>query len=154
MKPHELAEELQIELSNLAIVAESVESLLSRLEGRRPNQDEKAAFANYLVSFYSGVENTLKRISHFYRVPLPKGETWHAELFAHFCEPSAPLPLLFSGSLREDLVGIRKFRHFAVHGYAFQIDWDLMRGGVLALGITFRGFREAVERFLETLTPD
>jgi len=49
MRPRELAEELQIELSNPAVVAESIQSLLSRLEGRRPNQDEIAAFANYLA---------------------------------------------------------------------------------------------------------
>jgi len=34
----------------------------------------------YLMNFYSGIENILKRISKEYYLTVPKGESWHKEL--------------------------------------------------------------------------
>jgi hypothetical protein len=40
-----------------------------------PTVREQTAAAAFLAQFYNGIENILKRISIFYEVPLPTGDT-------------------------------------------------------------------------------
>lgn len=148
----ELREEILIELDNLQTTVAEVQALQRDLAGRAPTNREKTAAATFLAQFYSGVENILKRLSRFHGVPLPTGDTWHADLFKQFCEPSpAPLPALFDATLAAQLAPFRKFRHVVFHGYGFQIDWDRMQEGVAQVGPLFAAFRGRVLEHLEQL---
>lgn len=148
----ELREEIFIELDNMQTTVAEVEALQRDLAGREPTNREKTAAATFLAQFYSGVENILKRLSRFHGLPLPTGDTWHADLFKQFCEPAhAPLPALFDAALAAQLAPFRKFRHVVFHGYGFQIDWERMQEGVAQLGPLFVTLKARVLDYLNHL---
>lgn len=84
----------------MSIVVDELTTLLKDVSSREPTLREKTAGAAFLAQFYNRIENILKRISNFYGVPLPVGETWHVELFQYFTTTSHPdLPVLFDNEL-------------------------------------------------------
>jgi hypothetical protein len=98
-------------------------SLLNDLAGREPTVREKTAAAAFLAQFYGGIENILKRIHRYHGIPMPTGESWHADVFKRFCSPPyAVFPVLFDDELAAKLAPFRKFRHVVHHGYGFQRD--------------------------------
>jgi hypothetical protein len=148
----ELREEVLIGLENMQTTVAEVEALRRDLAGRDPTNREKTAAATFLAQFYGGVENILKRVSRFHNLPLPAGDTWHADLFKRFCDPPhAPLPALFDAALAAQLAPFRKFRHVVFHGYGFQIDWARMREGVVQVGPLFAAFKARVLEHLSRL---
>lgn len=154
MRPEELREEVVFELGQMEQVVGELMALYQEVGDREPTTREKAAAAAFLAQFYNGVENVLKRISRFYGVPLPVGESWHIELFARFCEPSyGPLPVLFDQTLASSLAPFRRFRHVFFHGYSFDLDWERMSEGIRQVESVFGRFKESVLAYLETLRP-
>jgi hypothetical protein len=97
MKPQELREEVSIELEALEATVYELGALHHDVAGREPTTREKTAAAAFLAQFYSGIENILKRISHYHGIPLPRGETWHVDLFQRFTAPPyGGLPVFFA----------------------------------------------------------
>ena len=149
MNPTELKEAVAIELEAMQAVVDELVELERDLSGRAPTVRENAAAAAFMAQFYNGVENILTRISRYSGVALPAGETWHVNLFQRFCSPSHPdLPALFDASLAADMAPYRRFRHVAFHGYAFQIDWDRLAGGVAGIQDVFSRFKDSVSEYL------
>jgi hypothetical protein len=127
MNPADLREEVAIDLEAMARTVEELTALRKDVADREPSVREKTAAAAFMAQFYNGLENVLKRISAYYEVPLPVGADWHIELFSRYCQPPyAPLPLLFDQQLAARLAPFRRFRHVAIHGYGFQLDWSRM----------------------------
>jgi hypothetical protein len=92
----ELCEEIAVELEALEATVNELVALQEDIGHGEPTVRERAAAAAFLAQFYNGIENILKRISHYHNVPLLRGETWHIELFQRFCSPPySDLPLLF-----------------------------------------------------------
>ncbi len=152
MNQAELREEVRIELDYLQAIVLEVEALRRDLAGREPTVREKTAASAFLAQFYSGVENILKRFSRFHGMPLPTGDTWHADLFKRFCEPpNRPLPALFDPALAAGLAPFRKFRHVVFHGYGFQIEWGRMGEGLEQVGVLFARFQARVLEHLDRL---
>ena len=120
MTAKELCEEINIEIEMIESILQELSELLRDLSGKDPSMREKIAAAAFIAQFYSGIENILKRISHYYSVTLPTGDTWHIDLFKRFCEPTYnPLPVLFDESLALAMAPYRKFRHVVYHSYVF-----------------------------------
>ena len=154
MKIEELKEELSIELESMDVVVKELLSLIKDISNREPTIREKTAAAGFLAQFYNGLENILKRISRFYEIPLPVGDTWHIELFRRFCSPPYPtLPLLFDDDLALTLSPFRKFRHVVHHGYGFQIDWDRMKEGISEIENIFLQIKSILSDYLKSLEP-
>ena len=152
MKPEDLKEEIFIELENIETVVNEVVALRNDLGPRAPTVREKTAGAAFLSEFYNGIENILKRISYFYGVALPGGDTWHLDLFKRFCKPSfEPLPVFFDQALETALSPFRKFRHVFFHGYGFYMEWDRMRDGIATVDEVFIRFEIKLQEFLQTL---
>ncbi len=152
MTPDELREEITIELEWMRLVIAEIESLRYDLGVRSPTIREKTAAASFIAQFYGGVENILKRISRFYHVTLPQGDSWHIELFQRFCfPPYSTLPTLFDSDLAVELSQFRKFRHVVLHSYGFQIDWERMREGVFKIDSVFKHLYESLENFLDSI---
>jgi len=150
MTSEELREEIAIELENIETVLQELATLHEDVKGRDTTTREKTAASAFLAQFYGGIENILKRISHFHNVPLPSGEMWHVALFKRFCEPSfLPLPFLFDRALSSDLAPYRKFRHVVHHGYGFQLDWERMSEGIENTEAVYRRFKAALEEYLK-----
>lgn len=152
MKLDDLKEEILIELENIDTVVKEVVALRNDLGTREPTVREKTAGAAFLSEFYNGIENILKRISYFYEVPLPSGDTWHVDLFKRFCKPPYdPLPILFDEALESALSPFRKFRHVFFHGYGFYMDWERMRDGVMTVDEIFARFQSSLHSFMQAL---
>jgi hypothetical protein len=147
-----LSEEISIELELMANVVHEVSSLCHDVTGRQPTVREKTAAASFLAQFYGGVENILKRIHRYYKIPLPVGNTWHLDLFNRFCAPGYDqLPLLFDSKLSMALSPFRKFRHVVHHGYGFQIEWEMMAEGLENLDSVYRDVTATLESYLDSL---
>lgn len=148
----DLSEEVAIELEQMQVVVDELSALHKDVTGREPTLREKTAAAAFLAQFYNRVENILKRISGYYQVELPAGETWYIELFRRFCSPSMPpLPTLFDESLAADLSPYRRFRHVVLHSYGFQVDWLRMSDGIARLPEVFLSVKESLADFLQAI---
>ena len=148
----ELREEVEIELDLMKDTVRELILLQKDVMGKCPTVREKTAAGAFLAQFYGGVENILKRICRFHSVPIPKGNTWHADLFYMFCNPpKSPLSILFNEELKPKLAPFRKFRHVVHHGYGFQLEWERMLPGILIIEEIFKNFREVVNKYLKDL---
>ena len=152
MTADDLRKEVGIELELIETVLLELAKLRADVSGREPTVREKTAAAAFIAQFYGGIENILKRISLFYSIPLPTGDTWHIDLFKSFCEPSRkPLPVLFDETLALALAPFRKFRHVVYHGYGFQLDWSRMKEGLENIDSVYLRFKSAVLTYLQSL---
>ncbi|MCX7965284.1 MAG: hypothetical protein N2596_01465 [Syntrophorhabdaceae bacterium] len=152
MTPDELRYEIELEYDYLDQIVKELSQLLEDIGDRQPTVREKTAAAAFLAQFYNGVENILKRICHYYKIPLPTGDSWHIELFKRFCVPPyGPLPLLFNSDLAPDMATLRKFRHVVHHGYGFQLDWERLKEGMINIEEVFRRFKMSCNNFLNNL---
>lgn len=150
MSASELREETAIECEAIERMLAEIASLRRDVAGREPTTREVAGAGLFLVSFYNGVENILKRLWLHHRMPQPTGETWHLELLKGFCEPPREgLPCLLDAALERDLPPYRRFRHVVRHTYGFQLRWDQMRPGLESARDVFQRFRARLERALE-----
>ena len=84
------------------------------------------AMGTYLMNFYNGVENIIKRIGKMYYTTMPKGENWHKELLILSVNPPQGKIPLFNRNIVEQLNSYRNFRHRFVSGYGFQLKAEKM----------------------------
>lgn len=111
----------------------AIEEILERLCEVRTKFDPQMkdyliepAMGTYLMNFYNGIENILKRITKKYYLTMPKGESWHKELLVlSFNPPEGKIPL-FSQDIVSRLHPYRNFRHRFVSGYGFQLKGEKM----------------------------
>jgi hypothetical protein len=152
MTADDLRKEINIEIGLIESILQELVSLKRDIDGRNPSVREKTAAATFMAQFYGGIENILKRISHFHNIPLPAGETWHVELYKRFCKPSyKSLPVIFDNSLATAMAPFRKFRHVVYHGYGFQLEWDRMKEGTENIDNVFHQFKTNLLNYLKTL---
>ena len=155
MTAKELCEEINIEIEMIESTLQELSALLRDISGKDPSMREKIAAAAFIAQFYSGIENILKRISHYYSVTLPTGDTWHIDLFKRFCEPPYnPLPALFDESLALAMAPYRKFRHVVYHSYVFQIYWNRLQEGIGATEDVYLRFKSRLNEYLKTVMPE
>lgn len=152
MSAQDLRDEVGYDLSQMRIAVDELESLRRDIGERTPALREVMAAGGFLASFYSGVENILKRVSKHHGVPLPSGDHWHVALFDRFREPPVEgLPVLFSEPLAADLDVYRRFRHVVRTSYGVELDWTKVAMGIDRLGSVFDGFRASVRDHLGRL---
>ena len=131
MNSIELSEEIAVELESMEMIVNELVALQLDMAHKEPTTREKTAAAAFLVQFYNGIENFLKRIYRYHNFSVPTGESWHVELFQSFCSSTHPdLPQLFDQNLASALAPYRRFRHVAFHSYGFHLDWSRMVTGV------------------------
>lgn len=120
MNPEDLKEEISTELKNLDTLIADIIDVYDKASADSPEKLHIASITLYVAQFYTGIENILKRIVKFRSSKLPDGPDSHIELFLIFSENNDPkFPILFDEKIRDEFTSIRRFRHFAVHGYAF-----------------------------------
>lgn len=152
MNPADLREEIAVELEAMEVTVKELLALQQDVAEREPTLRENTAAAAFLAQFYNGLENILKRISHFHGVPVPTSETWHVELFQRFSDPAYPdLPQLFDTGLAAALAPYRRFRHVAFHSYGFQLDWHRMSEGIKNIQNIFDQITDSLSTYLESI---
>jgi hypothetical protein len=109
------------------------------------------AMGTYLMNFYNGIENILKRISKEYYQVMPRGESWHKELLVLSYNPPEGKTAIFNRSIAERLHQYRNFRHRFVSGYGFQLKGEKMLELIDNVGLLWDDIKTAVSGFWDML---
>jgi hypothetical protein len=144
-----LRKHIDIERQQLNRLIDEHRNLLDSCATSAPNAIELSALATFLHSFYSGIENSLKRIAIEIEGGVPSGDAWHRQLLARMANPSDDRPAVLSKTLYETLGEYLAFRHFFRQAYSFHFDWFKMAHLVLRAEPTLRLFETEVDAFLD-----
>lgn len=123
---------------------EAIEKTLTALPQKPLSQLstlEIAGIATLLNNFYNGIENILKQVFKNRSIELHDGPSWHQNLIN-----SAVKENIISEDLALELKKYLGFRHYAAHGYAFNLEPDRLQkltGSILA---TFEKFKNEINK--------
>lgn len=153
MTAQELIEEVATEFECLDTTIGLVVELNSIIAGNDPDNFQKAAVNQFISEFYNGIENILKRICKFNNVPVPHGGDSHINLFNMFVvNNNSSLPVIFDAQIADELIKIRKFRHFVIHGYSFKIEWEYLKESVGKIDFIYQQLKQNLNRYLIPLS--
>ena len=113
-----------------------------------PDPVQLYALAGLLHSFYTGVENILKRAAMAFGSGPPQGRSWHRDLLDCMASPVAGRPALISANLRDRLDDYLTFRHRFRNLYAFELEWERMAGLVSGCAATLEQLETDLDAFL------
>jgi hypothetical protein len=150
----ELRQQFDFECQQIDRLMDEYRPLLARFDKREPDAFERAALATMLHSFYTGVENILKRVAVACDGGLPAGENWHRDLLASMVRPGDRRPGAISETARQALRPYLGFRHVFRQGYGFDLQWDKMSPLVRNCEQTWRLVQPELSAFLNHLDPE
>jgi hypothetical protein len=126
-----LRKQIDVERQQLNRLVDEHRPLLDSCASRQPNPIELSALATFLHSFYSGIENSLKRIAFEIDGGVPSGDAWHRQLLSSMTNATDLRPSVLSNTLYREMSEYLAFRHFFRQAYSFHFDWYKMAGLVL-----------------------
>lgn len=136
----------------------AIEETLQRLHiaGSRFEPDKndimiEPAMGTYLMNFYNGIENILKRIGKVYYQYIVKGESWHKELLELAFNPPPGKVAVFTKETVARLHSYRQFRHRFVSGYGFQLKGEKMVTLIENVDSLWKDIRSELTVFWEKL---
>ncbi len=142
------------ELNDIRDAVKRVENKLAEISQTVPDDFTIGGFANYVHSFYNGVENIFKLIAEYVDESLPRSAAWHRELLNQMSlELQGLRPAVLTAELVSVLEDYLEFRHFFRHSYGFDLDWDELKPKAEKLKPTFEQVEAAFQRlfaFLKT----
>lgn len=144
-----LRKHIDVERQQLNRLIEEHRKLLDSCATIQPDTIEVSALATFLHSFYSGIENSLKRIAIEIDGGAPSGDAWHRQLLAGMANDTDRRPAVLSRTLYETLGEYLAFRHFFRQAYSFHFDWPKMAHLVLRAERTMKLFETEVDAFLD-----
>ena len=131
-------------------IDETIERLLKAKENFNPQKQDtltEPAMGTYLMNFYNGIENILKRISKEYYSIMPTGNSWHKELLnLSYNAPEGKIAI-FDQGIVERLVTYRNFRHRFISGYGFQLKGEKMLELIADIEILWSDVKRAISDF-------
>ncbi|UCH93023.1 MAG: hypothetical protein JSV88_22405 [Candidatus Aminicenantes bacterium] len=111
----------------------------------------KAAIGTFLMNFYVGIENIIKRISKVYYQKMPIGHSWHKELLdLSYNPPQGEIPI-FDKSIVDRLNPYRGFRHVFISGYGFKLRLELMTSLINNVDSLWIDIKKAIDEFWNKL---
>jgi len=111
------------------------------------NNIQKAAIGTFLMNFYVGIENILKRICKVYYNKVPLGSSWHKELLELSFNPPNDKLLLIEKRLADKLNPYLGFRHVFVSGYGFKLKIELMNSLINNIDSIWDEFKKEIDQF-------
>jgi hypothetical protein len=142
---------IAVEVEQLNPLIDTHRSLLIMSASQTPSDIERSALAFFLHSFYSGLENILKRIAMEIDGGLPQGEAWHRQLLDSMVKGSERRGPVVSDELYETLSEYLAFRHVVRQSYSFNLQWEKMEALVLNCEATMRVVEDQLRAFVEGL---
>jgi len=139
------------EIEAIQEVLKDLSSLKNNLDLDKIDNTQKAAIGTFLMNFYVGVENIVKRISKEYYQTMPKGNSWHKELLNLSYAPPQGKDPIFSQNIVNRLNPYRGFRHLFVSGYGFKLRLELMTSLINNIEFLWTDIKKAVEEFWDKL---
>lgn len=148
MKPKyaQLKEDIRFEINQLETVILKIKEIKDN-----PSQVNKAALGTYLMNFYNGIENIMKRCAKEYYKKAPKGEDWHKKLLQLSCAPNNKKAFLFNKDVVDKLYNYLTFRHLFIHGYGFKLEWDKMKSLVDGIDNLWLGIKNCTAEFVKKI---
>jgi len=104
---------------------------------------ELAGVSTLLNNFYNGLENILKQIFQMQSIKLPEGPSWHQNLIT-----SAVKENVITEKLALEIKRYTGFRHFAAHGYAFNLKPDRLEKLTSNVTEIFENFKEEINKII------
>lgn len=142
-------------LFEITLIEEAIDRLREIETGLPIMEDDhttEPAMGTYLMNFYNGVENIIKRVCKLYYDCFPKGSTWHKELLQLSCEPPEGKEAIFSEDIVKKLNKYLNFRHRFISGYGFQLKAEKMLELVDEVETVWKDAQKALNSFLEKLS--
>ena len=110
------------------------------------------ALAAYLMNFYNGIENIVKRCAKEYYKKMPKGEDWHKLLLEQSClQNNKDKVALFGKETADKLYNYLTFRHFFIHGYGFRLNRQKIEPLVDGIDKLWHTIKEQLAEFMEKI---
>lgn len=150
-KYEQLKEDVLDEMEAIEQVLKDLSSLKNNLSSNKIDNTQKAAMGTFLMNFYVGVENIIKRISKEYYQYIPKGDSWHKELLDLSHNPPQGKNPVFYKNIVDRLNPYRGFRHLFVSGYGFKLRIDLMTSLINNIEPIWIDIKSEVEKFWDNL---
>jgi hypothetical protein len=150
---HKAQKQVEIEKEQLNRLLETHQPLLVKCINTRPDPIELSALASMLHSFYTGIENILKRITVEFGESLPTSEFWHRDLLDSISRSTSRRPAVLSEHLKETLRNYLYFRHVFRHAYTFELRWEKMAELVLKCEDTLRRLEAELAAFFKDTEP-
>ena len=104
---------------------------------------ELAAVAVFLHNIYNGIENILKRVLFSENMAISNTQTWHKDMLRTSFEKG-----IIDEGLYNSLSEYLAFRHFFVHSYSFNINWEALSPLIGNLKDTLKTFKSSILRYL------
>jgi len=150
-KYEQLKADVSDEIEAIEEVLKDLELLKSNLNSDKIDNVQKAAIGTFLMNFYVGVENIIKRISKEYYQTMPKGNSWHKELLDLAHTPPQGKSFIFNQNIVDRLNPYRGFRHIFVSGYGFKLHLKLMSSLINNIEPLWTDIKRAIEEFWDKL---
>ncbi len=143
MTDQQLKEYCEAEFENIDAVASE---LFAVIEGNKSDYSrvELAAISTFLHNIYNGFENVLKRVLLSEQTEIKKSPTWHKDMLKAALEKG-----IIDDGLYNTLSEYLAFRHFFVHAYSFNLNWEALRPLVDNLQDTLKMFRASILSYLK-----
>ncbi|MBU1290725.1 hypothetical protein KKB17_03755 [bacterium] len=135
------------EIEAIEQVLKDLSFLKNTLGSNKIDNVQKAAIGTFLMNFYIGIENIIKRISKEYYQTMPKGNSWHKELLYLSHTPPHGKSPLFNQNIIDKLNPYRGFRHVFVSGYGFKLRFKSMTSLINNIESLWADIKKAIEEF-------
>ena len=146
---HELAEEVQMELSLLRRLVGDIDGLRGEVRDGTPGSTQLYASAALLHSFYTGVENIFKRVAVHLDGSSPGSPAWHLELLESMATRTPSRGTVITESLKDRLAEYLRFRHRFRYSYSFDLDWKRIAPLLGDCSQVLRQLEEELDAFLK-----
>ena len=147
----ELREDVLDEERAIEVTLTRLREIRSKFDPQAKDYSTEPAMGAYLMNFYNGIENILKRVSKEYYQTIPKGESWHKELLVLSANPPQGKLALFNEQVLERLHSYRNFRHRFVSGYGFQLKGEKMLELIDNIQALWKDIKKAISEFWDKL---
>ncbi len=149
MSHKELTQLIDIEFFSIESTLSSINELFIMIGDDEPDKFQIAALSKFISDVYNGIENILKRFCKYLNIKLPIGGFYHTELLLMFSNGNKfECPILFDDEIFDYFKGILKFRHYVIHGYSFQIDWQMINSSAIQIEPMVKRFKENIRVLL------
>lgn len=142
-------------LDEIEAIEQTLEDLTSIKKNLIPDKvdnTQKAAIGTFLMNFYVGIENIIKRISKVYYQKIPRGHSWHKKLLdLSYNPPQGKIPI-FDESIVDKLNPYRGFRHVFVSGYGFKLRIELMISLIDNVDPLWIDIKNSIDEFWNKMT--
>ncbi|MFH1859577.1 MAG: hypothetical protein ABH870_00955 [bacterium] len=139
------------EIEEIEQVLRDLSFLKNNLAPDKIDNAQKAAIGTFLMNFYVGVENIVKRIAKEYYQAMPKGNSWHKELLDLSYMPPQGKISIFNQDIINRLNPYRGFRHVFVSGYGFKLHLESMNSLINNVESLWTDIKKAIEEFWSKL---